>query len=66
LISLIKSSLEWFGYDKNLGVETNEKFEKALEMQLEGSKTSEIAVALGFSKNNVRKVHAILAMPGGN
>jgi len=65
LLSIIKPSLEWFGYDKNLGVETNEKFEKALELQLAGHNLGEIAKGLGYSSGSTDMVKAILNN-GGN
>ena len=66
LLKILDGSLNWFGYNKVSVVDTtNEKFEKALELQLAGHNLGEIAKGLGYSSGSTDMVKAILNN-GGN
>jgi len=65
---IIESSLRWYGYNEAQSEADNteeERYSKALEMQLEGAKLGDIATALGYNKGSTDMVKAILNN-GGN
>ena len=67
LKKIIESSLRWYGYDEGNNANSSEedKFVKALEMQLAGKNLGEIAKGLGYSVGSTDMVKAILSS-GGN